>query len=239
MSYNHKYIPGWTYAFYNNSDELEDNANFNYWQFNIVRPDNFITVYEDAAVLTKDIIDGNDYRWYSSFTFPNIEIGCYRFLVYDAFADQVISISDPFEVVSDDEGLLYCNYRNPVSILNINYTGLPSFENKFHVELKRRKPLNIESSVGYRLVNNQFNRVRTTLGKGYEFVTGWFDEKEHDATQAMTIHKNLNVSFNGKLNAMNRDDESEYLPEWREDFDNIQVAFRMNENNTNSSNKGT
>ena len=41
MAYKHKYVVGETYAFYNNSDDLETNANFTYWGFDLVHSDTF------------------------------------------------------------------------------------------------------------------------------------------------------------------------------------------------------
>jgi hypothetical protein len=238
MVYKHKYVVGENYAFYNNSDDLESNANFNYWSFNLVHSDSFIPVYEDITTLAKDVISGSDYRWYADvFEFPSVQTGCYRFVIEDTVGGNILYISDEIEVVDSTDGLMFCRYRNAKNILNYNYEVLSSFYNQFHVELKKRKPLRNETTEGYGLTNGSFKRVRTTLTKSYEFVTGWFDESEHDATHEMSIHSDLNIVFDGNFNAMTKTEDSEYNTEWQEDYEFIQTAFRLEEDSKSSSNK--
>src|SRR5210317_830202 len=142
MAYKHKYVKGKTYAFYNNSDTLETTASFNYCGLDLVHADTFIQVVEDVAELSTDILSGG-YRFYAdSFVFPNVANGCYRFVILDVSSgEEVLYISDPFEVVDSEEGLIPIKYRNAKNILNFNYEGLTSFYNLGHVEMLRRKPL--------------------------------------------------------------------------------------------------
>lgn len=242
MRYKHKFVKGSSYSFYNNSNELESDANFPFWELNLVHSDTFIEAYDNVTTLSKDIISGSDYRWYvEEFTFPNVDTGCYRFIIKDTNAsikNKVLYISDEIEVTNSDKGLLLVNYRNAVNIMNYNYEGLPEFSNKFHVEAIRRKPTRPESTEGYTLVNGDFLRVRTSLRKSYEFVTGWFDEQEHDATHAMAIHSNLNISYNGVFNPMTKPKDSDYETPWEENYEFIQASFRLEESNRASSNKG-
>lgn len=239
MRYKHKYVPGENYAFYNNSDDLEDNVNFNYWAFDLVHSDTFLPVYQDVTILEKDIISGTDYRWYAdSFEFPSVPSGCYRFVILDlADSEKVLYISDEIEVLDSTEGLVYCKFRNDKNISNYNYETLTSFYNLFHVELLRRKPLKPQITQGYDLSGGSFKRVRTTVTKTYEFVTGWFDEVEHDAMQDMIIHNDLNLAYSGNFNAMNFPDDSEYSIEWQENYEFIQASVRLEQNDKSSSKK--
>lgn len=239
MAYKHKYVVGETYAFYNNSDTLEDNVEFNYWSFDIVHSDTFIEVYEDVTVLTKDIISGTDYRWYASdFTFPDIENGCYRFRIVDTVQNNVIFLSDEFEVVSSTDGLMYSKYRNAVDILNYNYEGLPSFYNKAHFEMFDRKPLIKTTTQGYDLTSGSFKRIRTVKTKDIEVITGWFDETEHEAVQSMIIHSDFYLALDGSFKLINLEEGSEYLLEWQENYEFIQASVRLEINDRSSSNKG-
>jgi hypothetical protein len=238
MAYKHKYVTGENYAFYNNSDTLESDVNFNYWSFNLVHSDSFILVYEDITTLVKDVISGSDYRWYADvFEFPPVGNGCYRFVIEDTISGNIFYISDEIEVVDSTDGLMFCRYRNGKNMLNYNYEGLSSFYNQFHVEMKKRKPARNESTEGYELTSGSFKRVRTTLTKTWEFVTGWFDETEHEATHAMAVHNDLNIVFNGNFNAMTKSEDSDYSVDWQEDYEFMQVAFNLEEDSKSSSNK--
>lgn len=238
MSYKHKYVIGETYSFYNNSDELETTASFNYCGLDLVHADTFIQVVEDVATISTDILSGG-YRFYAdSFVFPQVEEGCYRFIILDVSAgENVLYISDPFEVVSSDTGLIPIKYRNAKNILNFNYEALTSYYNRGHVELIRRHPQRESKTDGYGLSNGTFKRVRTILTKTWEFITGWFDEKEHDATHSAFIHSDLQLYVDDNWEAMNMTDESSYSPEWQENYEYIQTSVRLQENDRSSSNK--
>ena len=239
MAYKRKYVIGASYAFYNNSDDLEDNANFASWRVDLVHSDTFIAVIQGLFTPVKDIISGSDYRWYvNTFTFPEVADGCYKYVIIDtADSDAVLYISREFDVVSSSEGLMYVKFRNAANILNYNYTVLTSFYNIIHVEMKNRKPLRPVVTEGYGLANGSFKRVRSILTKTYEFVTGWFDEAEHDSTQSMLIHSDLQIVIDGNFEAMNLPEDGEYAIEWQEDYEFIQAAVRLQREDRSSSNK--
>lgn len=238
MAYKHKYVIGTAYAFYNNSDTLETTASFNYAGLDLVHADTFIQVVEDVATLSTDILSGG-YRFYSeTFNFPEVEPGCYRFIIVDVAAgENVLYISDPFEVVSSDTGLLYSKFRNAKNILNYNYEGIPSFYNKTHIELLKRKPLRPLTTQGYILSDGSFKRIRTLLTKTWEFITGWWDTSEHDAAQAATVHSDLQLYIDDNWESMNLSEGSEYTIEWQENYEFIQASVRMQINDRSSSNK--
>lgn len=238
MGYKHKYVIGQTYAWYNNSDELETSASFNYCGLDLVHADTFIQVIEDVAPLATDILSGG-YRFYvDDFIFPVVETGCYRFVILDVSASEnVLYISDIFEVVNSSDGLIYCQFRNEKNILNYNYEGLPNFYNKTHIELLRRKPLRPTNTQGYQLSSGSFQRVRTLLTESWEFITGWFDNKEHDAVQAITIHSDNQLAIEGNWEVMNLPEGNEYLVEWQENYEFIQASVRLQINDRSSSNK--
>lgn len=237
-SYRHKYVVGKTYAFYNNSDTLETEASFNYCGLDLVHADDFIQVVEDVATLSTDIFSGG-YRFYAdAFVFPVVSPGCYRFIIVDVSAgESVLYISDPFEVVTSEEGLIPIKYRNAKNILNFNYEGLASFYNIGHVELLRRHPLRPSVTDGYPLSTGTFKRVRTILTKTWEFITGWFDQKEHDGLQAALVHSDLQLYVDDNWEAMNLSDDSTYNIEWQENYERIQASVRLQENDRSSSNK--
>ena len=238
MGYRHKYVIGHDYAFYNNSESLEDNVNFNYCGLDLVHSDSFIPVFEDVATLTKDIISGTDYRFYAdTFTFPTVQTGCYRFIIMDLTDSTILYISNKIEVVDSDTDLMYVNFRNAKNILNYNYEGLTTYENKTHVEMFNRKPLRPVATEGYKLSDGSFKRVRTLLTKSFEFVTGWFDESEHDAMQEMIIHSQLNIAMNGNFELINLVGEAEYVLDWQDNYEFIQASIRLEIDDRSSSNK--
>lgn len=238
MAYKHKYVIGSVYSFYNNSDTLETTASFNYTGLDLVHADTFVQVVEDVAPLGTDILSGG-YRFYATdFVFPQVEPGCYRFVVLDvAAAENVLYISDPFEVVDSTAGLIYLKYRNGKNILNFNYEGLTTFYNKVHVELLKRKPQRGTTTQGYTLSSGSFKRVRTLLTKTWEFITGWFDHKEHDALQAAVVHSDLQLYIDNNWEVMNLGDEGEYTVEWSDNYEYIQGSVRLQEDDRSSSNK--
>jgi hypothetical protein len=236
--YNHKYVTSQEYSTYANNESLEDNANFASWRVDLVHADSFIPAVQSVMTLTKDIISGTDYRWYSKFTFPVVPNNCYRFVIIDtAASDAVLYISDTLESVDSSEGLILSKFRNGVNIQNYNYAGLPTFYNVFHVELNRRKPLSQKTTGGYDLADGSFFRVRTVRTKTYEFVTGWFDEQAHDATDVMAIHSDLQLAIDGNYLAFNSGEDGGYEPPWEENYEVIQVAFRLEQKNESSSNR--
>ena len=238
MGYKHKYVIGSVYSWYNNSDTLETTASFNYCGLDLVHADTFIQVVEDVATLSTDILSGG-YRFYvEDFTFPSVDEGCYRFIIVDVAAgENVLYISDPFDVVNSDTGLLYCKYRNAKNILNYNYEGLGSFYNKTHIELFKRKPLRPTTTQGYVLSDGSFKRVRTLLTKTWEFITGWFDTNEHEALLSATVHSDLQLYIDENWESMNLDESSEYTIEWQENYEFVQASVRLQINDRSSSNK--
>lgn len=237
MAYKHKYSMGSTYAFYNNSETLETSDSFNYAGLDLVHADTFIQVVEDVAPLSKDILTGG-YRWYvEDFDFPVVDQGCYRFIVLDLADANVLYISEPFDVVSSAEGLTYFKFRNEKNILNYGYEALPSFYNKTHIELFKRKPLRPTTTQGYVLSTGSFKRVRTLLTKTWEFITGWFDTNEHDAFQAIIIHSDLQIIIDGTWTPLNLPEGSEYTLDWQDNYEFIQASVRLQINDKSSSNK--
>lgn len=228
-TYEHRFLAGYTYSFYANLTTLETSSTFNYWRVDILHGDSFTQAALDVCTLSKDIISGTDYRFYcTDFEVPSLPAGCYRIAVIDTSNnDAVLYLSNEIKIVTSATGLLAFKYRNAKNIMNYNYTGLPTFYNIFHIELTRRKPLNPKATSGYDLASGSFFRVRTVRGKSYEYVTGWFDEPEHAAVDAMLIHSDLNVEYNGSYVAMNFPDDAEYEIPWSDDFQVIQGAFRL------------
>ena len=237
MAYNHKYVIGSQYQFYNNSEILDTNVNFASWRCDLVHSDSLVAAVTSVCTLTKDIISGVSYRWYSNlFTFPSVGVGCFRFLVTDTVSGLVMYMSDEIDTATSDEDLLYVKFRNAINIFNFNYVGVPTFYNYYHIEMLKRKPINPEVTQGYDVSTGAFQRVRTIFTKSFEFVTGWFDDSEHEATQTMCIHSDIQIFYNGVWNAMAKPQDSEYLIEWMENYENIEASFRLEQTNKSTSN---
>ena len=81
-----------TFSFYANLDTLETDANFSNWHLDLLF-DDFTTAVQDIGTLSKDVITGSSYRFYSSFTIPELSNGCYYLAVIDETYNQVKYIS--------------------------------------------------------------------------------------------------------------------------------------------------
>jgi hypothetical protein len=231
------FVAGVDYAFYVNLDELETNANFPYWQVNLYTANEFNLAASNIFVPTKDIISGTDYRWYANFTFPNVNSGCYYIVVIDtANANNVIYISNLIEVRPDETDLLKIRYRNPVNMENFNYEGLPTFKNEFHIEVITRQPQNNLDTEGFDLVDGTFQRVRTTKTKTYEFVTEFMGELSHDGLNTALYHNTFEV-FKENIFQLFKLADSDYSPEWSENYGLAQATFRLQQARQSSTNK--
>jgi hypothetical protein len=230
------FVAGEDYAFYVNSTELEDNVNFPYWECNVYNSDTFTLAYSNLFVPVKDIISGTDYRWYATFTFPEITSGCYYIVVNDTIADNVLYISNLIEVRANDLDLIKVKYRNAVDIENFNYEGLLTFNNLFHLESIKRQPLNDLKSEGFDLIDGTFQRVRTTRVKTYEFITEFMGEDSHDALNSALTHSNFEMFIGNSFSRFVLGD-SDYSPAWSENYGLAQATFRLQDASKSTTNK--
>ena len=65
----------------------------------------------------------------------------------------------------------------------------------------------------------------------------WFDSNEHNAAHEMFVHSDLQIFYNGAFNAMNKPEGSDYSREWEQNYEFIQGAIRLEENDRSNSNK--
>ena len=232
-------LPNDVLSFYANLDTLETNANFGSWSLNLVFADSFGLAASNIASLTQDVISGSDYRFYlNQFTIPsNIAIDCYRLVIVDTTDSQVLYISNSFKIGSKIAAYTSSiQYRNDIDILNFNYEGLPSYKNQFRIDLVVRNPIFSVNRIGYDLVNGSFNPVRTVKGKNKECITEAYDEFDHEAWNAATIHSELDIFEEGAFRRYDRG-ESDYTIEWQINYPLADGTIVLERRDSYSSNK--
>lgn len=230
-------IAGEEFAFYANLGALEADTNFANWHLDLV-DDQFNAVVLDVGVLTKDIISGDSYRFYSEFDIPfGLTDGkCYRLIVRDETYDQIKYISNLLKYSTIEDYTFYVQYRNNKNILNFNYEGLPDFKNKFRISLQKRQPQQDVTSIGYELIDGSFNPVRYVKGKQFEFITLWYDEFDHDAFNTATIHSSFQIIDTAEFVQYVRGDE-QYSIDWNENYPLAEGTIRLQRKDSYSSNK--
>lgn len=229
-------VGGEDFAFYANLDDLETSANFANWHLDLVNSD-FQTVVQDVGTLTKDIISGSDYRFYSEFTIPEgLTAGCYYLVVIDETYAQVKYLSNKLYYSTITDYSIRYRYRNSKNILNFNYSGLSEYYNKGRIKLKKRQPNQDVTSIGYEQINGSFNPVRYVKGKTYEFITLWYDEYDHDAFNALTIHNLIEIVEEGSFVQYVRGEDS-YSIDWNDNYPLAEGNIRLQRKNSYSSNK--
>jgi hypothetical protein len=78
-------------------------------------------------------------------------------------------------------------------------------------------------SKGYDLTDGSFNRVRATAGQTKEFVTTNYNEEDHEAFNAASIHNNFQVFEDGKFYLYKRGD-AEYSIDWPDVYPEYPLA---------------
>jgi len=231
------FIPNEEYSFYANLEDLETNDNFNYWECSLYHADSLTKAFENVCILNKDIISGTDYRFYSTFTAPDVPNGCYYIIITDTVdSDNVLYISNKIVVQTDTTDTFLIRYRNAVDILNFGYENLTSYYNKFRIEIIKRQPLNPLTTEGYTLTSGDFKRVRTTKIKDYEWVTGFFGELKHDALNAGVFHSTFQVNHDNRWYTY-RLGNGNYDVQWSENYGLAQALVRLEIADFASSNK--
>jgi hypothetical protein len=227
--------PGDTFTFYANLDELETDTDFSNWHLDLLR-DDFTVAVQDIGTLTKDIITGTSYRFYSSFTVPESLTGCYYLVVIDEFYNTVKYISSKLSSTTSEDYTYVVRFRNSKNILNYNYQTLTTYYNRFRVRMNKSQPEQKVTSKGYDLVNGSFNPVRYVKGKTYSVTTLWFDEGDHDAFGSALIHGEFILKELGQYIQYIKD-ESEYEVDWNDNYPLSEGTIRLQRKNSFSSNK--
>lgn len=229
-------------AFYANLDTPCYEVDFDNWVLSIVHADSFVVVYDDFATIVKDNLSTGGFRFYSEFTVPvDIPEGDFRFIIYIPYTEEVKFVSNVVKVinnVSAANNTFLLKYRNAKDIQNFGYQALTSFYNIVRVPLEQIQPSRQKHNIGYELVGGGFKRVRTVIGKAYQFITGWMDEDGHDAFDIATIHSDVQLNKDGVYNSFERPEDAEYEAETVQNFPLSQGQISLKQTSYNSSNKG-
>lgn len=228
-------------AFYANLDSPSHEVDFDNWVISIVHADSFVIVHDKFATLVKDNLSTGGFRFYCEFNMPDdIPEGNFRFIIYIPYTQEVKFVSNEFKVINNitaaDTYLI--RYRNAADIQNFGYEALTSFYNIARIKLEKLQPQRPKTTIGYELVNGKFKRVRTIVGKTYDFVTDYLDEEGHDAFDIATIHSVLQLNDGSGWVTYERPEDADYEAETVQDFNLVQATIRLELSSYSSSNKG-
>lgn len=228
-------------AFYANLDTPSYEVDFPSWVLSIVHADSFVVVYENFATLTKVDLSTGGFRFYSEFTVPSdIPEGEFRFIVYVPYSQEVKYVSNVLKVINNVQAAesYLIKYRNAKDIQGFGYEANANFYNIARLKLEKEQPAREKQTIGYELVNGAFKRVRTIVGKAYNFITGWLDEDGHDAFDIATIHSDFQMNDGSGYVSYERPEDAEYEAETVEEYPLTQGSIRLKQTSYNSSNKG-
>lgn len=230
-------VAGEVFAFYANLDALESSNTFDDWHLDLLFAEDFSVAHTDIGILTKDIISGASFRFYSEFTIPaGLTPGCYYLVIRDEFYDQVKYISNKLQYTTVLDYTFYLKFRNNKNILNFNYEGLLGFNNKVRVKLQKRQPQQDTTSIGYDLIAGNFNPVRYVKGKEFQFITLWYDEFDHDFFSAAIIHSSFLIIEDGAFVQYIRTEDN-YEIDWNNNYPLAEGTIRLQRKNSYTSNK--
>lgn len=229
------FYPNDIFSFYANLDELETDGNFANWRLGIYN-DDFTLAFDDVGVLNQDFISGYGYRFWSTFQVPNTLIaGCYYLLIVDnnSMVQYASNLIKGFQLRDYTVSL---RYRNDKNILNYNYEDLPDFYNRFRIQLKIRQPISDIRQTGYDLVQGSFAAVRSITGIQKEFITLWYNENDHEAFNAASIHLEFEFVENGQWRLYRRD-QTDYNIDWQDNYPLAEGNIRLQRVETYKSSK--
>ena len=228
-------------SLYFNLDEQETNGNFDTWDVDLYHAPSDTELgslaYPGIFDLTRDGTTSL-YRFYMEDQPIPLDItqGCYRLVISDSGTVLYISKVLKFTACYDDS--LYIRYRNANTMLNYGYSNLSSsFYNTLRIPLKKERSNQVSNKIGHPNIDGSFKTVRNTLGKTWEFVTGWFNDALHEAFNAAMNHSSFQVYIDGEWKTFLFSDDSSYATDFQEDYPLIEGLVRLQEADKASSNK--
>jgi hypothetical protein len=224
--------------YYFNTEDLITDASFSTWRMALLHPTTNLPIYDNIAVLIKDIITGAEFKWYFQWVVPDLVFGCYRPVIYDSANNSIKwACEDLFQLTNQTSQTAIVKYRNAVNIQGFNYEGLPTWYNQHRLWLIKRAPQRQKESIGYNITSGTFERVRTVVTKSYEFVTEFLDENASDAFDVATIHSDMRIDVGTGMQRYRLPEDSEFQQEWTENYNLADASVRLELMDFSSSNK--
>ncbi len=183
-------FPGEQQSIYFNTQDPFQNSDFGNYRLDIIKDEpGYPIVVTDQSGLLPDLINpvGPIYRIYAIFSFPFIDPGFYRYMIYDSVADQVILLTNAFEVITDssvvERETTRIRYRNSADIYNFGYESLPGFFNEIRIKMYEPDPVEFPADAEqYKEVSTgEFQVPKYDIDKLHTFETYWFDPDQHEA----------------------------------------------------------
>lgn len=195
-AYSPTAIIGQLTAFYANLDSLINDADFSDWRLGIY---NIFGSQEvaNASNLFQDSFTGGFRFYVNSFSFPVLDKGSYRFVIYNTSTEDVKYISNWFNVRESSEKEKYCYlvYRHSNSLFNFNYTDLNNFYNRIFIDanlIEDQPEIELEPypAVSTGIVQNPKSYAKQV----WTLETGFFDKYARNAMLALSIHNKILIN---------------------------------------------
>lgn len=180
-------------SIYFNTNEPLNNTDFPNYSFNIVTDGDY-QIVSTVPGLMQDIISTDVYRLYIIFDMPSLSDGLYRYLIKRDTDDQIIILSNPFEVINDlsiiQNETVRLRYRNSADIYNYGYEALPDFFNEVRVRIYEPDPVEFpfDAEQYKEVTTGEFQVPKFDIDEIHTFETYWFDPEMTQATAIFLAH---------------------------------------------------
>ena len=163
-------------------------------KFNILAQN--IAPLQRAPIVDPNDVDAGIHLYTHNNTFPSFDYkGVGYFLIIKNDRADVRYISNPIQIIT--ESMLNCStivpvrYRSNAYAYSTYYNLATEFEHAHYLNLILHQPTPGEQSNGYEDTSGVYQRTRSVMRKTGNVATQWFDDKAHEAFNAMCSHEIL------------------------------------------------
>ena len=197
QTYQPTYMKELDHFIYFALDETIDDADFGDWLIGLFRHGDIAPIQTWA--LTKDIISGIDYRFYTTINI-DASIGekdCYQLVVYNSVTSAIKYV--PFNGINIIEqqnvtNYAYLQWRNSTNLDNYNYETLSEYNSVF-LDMNLIDQDFEYTNKGYREQSTgKFRLQKNQRHKAYTFETYLFDEQANDTMGSISLHDDILIN---------------------------------------------
>lgn len=194
LSFLPAFLRGLEHFHYANIDEPINDSDFANWKVGLF--DSQGNNVQDLGAPTKDIISGDLYRFYFSFTINTSIYGCHYLVVYNQIDETVKYQSNVFNVITPEQvhEYVYIQYRNSTDLDNFGYSNVANY-NSFFLDINQ-----VEWDYEYNLkqataqTSNERRLQMSVKNKIIKLETYLFDEEAMDAMASVSEHDTVLIN---------------------------------------------
>lgn len=221
------YLVGYEHFWYNNSDELYDDADFANWNiglFNISGVE-----VENLGTLTKDIITAPDFRFYKLFTITAEVTGKHFFGIYNSATGVPKLQFNLFNVISEEQAVNYTlvEWRHSTNRDNFNYEGISNYNSVFLDLVNLPNEYEYTDKVVIDAVTGDVRRQKNQQSTVLNFETQLFDRAANEAMASLSGHDD--ILLNKEIVTVKQGHKAETLRDY--DCSNGLISFYYNARN--------